>query len=1223
MDRHPPGYSLPPYDDELDSPTGHGAAAVRLLTSVEEPVDRDRPYVAQPSPLATPAFLNTSMSSPSVSRLSLHPKDASKLHGPHREPETSTMAFDKCPAAASSVESSQGPEMQAATTADDSLPQPPLPSTPSVCHHPVPDLDSVVPPPLYIKQLRPTTTAKLHSPASSALSGSPNLAEALPTIPEGPSERLRRRRGSLSACDHSPSQQTAKAAAQPVPQPTVVDADTTAAAPAGPAAKKMRPTVRWKIRSSHDRPISSRSPLPQYAPSVLSSHTRTGSILDDAPSIPPPDGSYMSYDTRDPSHRPWSPASRMTDYSRPPASHASYEPSDINGSPRPGTPSSRYGGSPRRPLPPAPRYGNTSRNSQFPDDITVSIPLDHREDDDFYDPETDLSESRHYDGYEHYDHYEEDDRHYGDDRDSYHSGSQETLGEDQEYYDKYEHYGPAPDGAQERRGVRAPQMSKKEVPLINGELVLECKIPTILYSFLPRRDEVEFTHMRYTAVTCDPDDFVDRGYKLRQSIGRTTRETELFICITMYNEDEILFTRTMYAVMKNISHFCSRSRSRTWGENGWQKVVVCIISDGREKIHPRTLDALAAMGVYQHGIAKNFVNNRAVQAHVYEYTTQVSLDSDLKFKGAEKGIVPCQIIFCLKEKNSRKLNSHRWFFNAFGKALNPNVCILLDVGTRPGGTSLYHLWKAFDFDSNVAGACGEIKAMKGKYGSYLLNPLVASQNFEYKMSNILDKPLESVFGYITVLPGALSAYRYHALQNDETGHGPLSQYFKGETLHGQHADVFTANMYLAEDRILCWELVAKRGERWVLKYVKGCHGETDVPDSVPEFISQRRRWLNGAFFAAVYSLVQFRQILQTDHTLARKVLLYIEFVYQFVQLLFTYFSLANFYLAFYFVAGGLADPRVDPFGHGIGNVIFIILRYTCILLIAVQFILSLGNRPQGARRLYLGSMIVYSIIMVYTTFAIIYIVVRQFTDKDSGITFTLGNNVFTNLIVSMTSTIGLYFAMSFLYLDPWHMFTSAGQYFLLLPSYICTLQVYAFCNTHDVTWGTKGDNVMKTDLGGAIGKGDKVELEMPSEQLDIDSGYDEALRNLRDRVEVPEKPPSESQLQEDYYKSVRTYMVVSWMGLNAILAMAVSEVYSDKGIGDNFYLRFLLWSVAGLAVFRAIGSTTFAVINLIHLVVEGRIRMTLKLPSWAGGMGEKISETMSSVGSSITNTLRT
>jgi chitin synthase len=36
-------------------------------------------------------------------------------------------------------------------------------------------------------------------------------------------------------------------------------------------------------------------------------------------------------------------------------------------------------------------------------------------------------------------------------------------------------------------------------------------------------------------------------------------------------------------------------------------------------------------------------------------------------------------------------------------------------------------------------------------------------------------------------------------------------------------------MYLAEDRILCWELVAKRSEQWVLKYVKAATGETDVP----------------------------------------------------------------------------------------------------------------------------------------------------------------------------------------------------------------------------------------------------------------------------------------------------------------------------------------------------------------------------------------------------------
>lgn len=157
-------------------------------------------------------------------------------------------------------------------------------------------------------------------------------------------------------------------------------------------------------------------------------------------------------------------------------------------------------------------------------------------------------------------------------------------------------------------------------------------------------------------------------------------------------------------------------------------------------------------------LAQNKIDDKDVTAHIYEYTTQstcllslyvyladplylVSVTPSMKIEGAERGVVPVQVIFCLKEKNQKKINSHRWFFNAFGPILQPNVCVLLDVGTMPGPTSIYHLWKAFDINSNVGGACGEIVALKGKYGLNLLNPLVAAQNFEYKMSNILDKPL--------------------------------------------------------------------------------------------------------------------------------------------------------------------------------------------------------------------------------------------------------------------------------------------------------------------------------------------------------------------------------------------------------------------------------------------------------------------------------------------------
>ncbi|KAK9235690.1 chitin synthase-domain-containing protein [Lipomyces kononenkoae] len=742
-----------------------------------------------------------------------------------------------------------------------------------------------------------------------------------------------------------------------------------------------------------------------------------------------------------------------------------------------------------------------------------------------------------------------------------------------------------PETAQPRRHR---SMARKQVRLVRGNLVLDCPVPTKLYSFLPRRDNDEFTYMRYTAATCDPDDFMKSGFNLRPA--NNDRETELCICITMYNEDEINFTRTMHAVMKNIAHLCSRSKSRVWGKDGWKKVVVCIVADGRKNINPRVLDCMAAMGIFQDGIAKNLVNGKEVKAHLYEYTTQISLDSDLKFKGAERGVVPVQVLFCLKEKNAKKLNSHRWLFNAFCPLLQPNVCILLDVGTRPGNTSLYHLWKAFDQDSNVAGACGEIRAMKGKGWRNLLNPIVAAQNFEYKMSNILDKPLESVFGYITVLPGALSAYRYIALQNDNEGKGPLAQYFKGENLAGKDADVFTANMYLAEDRILCWELVAKRGEKWILKHVKSCTGDTDVPDRVPEFISQRRRWLNGALFAALYAQIHFRQIWKTEHSVIRKVMFHVEFIYQFISLFFMYFSLANFYLTFYFIAGSLSDPAVDPFGHNGGYYIFVVLKILITILIAAQFIISLGNRPQGAQKMFIGSMILFALITAYSTGCGIYYIVISIKNHGAN-----AQSTFINMLISVLSTYGLYWIISILYLDPWHMITCSAQYFLLMPSYICTLQVYALCNTHDVTWGTKGDNQIHNDLGAAVNKSglgrDVVEVEMPSAQLDIDSGYEDALANLRERKQVENKKgPSESTKKEDYYREIRTRVVLLWMVANMVLVLVVTQAYGIENTGSNGYLAFILWSVAVLAVFRGGVSLIYLCINAVQYIAETKIR---------------------------------
>ncbi|THH33138.1 hypothetical protein EUX98_g1034 [Antrodiella citrinella] len=748
-------------------------------------------------------------------------------------------------------------------------------------------------------------------------------------------------------------------------------------------------------------------------------------------------------------------------------------------------------------------------------------------------------------------------------------------------------YSQAKEKMMKRRSVR-------QVELQQGNLVLDLQVPTHI---MPKgvESKEEMSKLRYTAATCDPDDFMRSKYTLRPYLYG--RQTELFIVMTMYNEDEVLFVKTMNAVIKNIAHLCSRTKSKMWGPNGWQKIVVCVVSDGRSKINKRTLHVLNLMGCYQEGVAKDSIAGKDVTAHIFEYTTQVVVSDTGE---VSQGACPIQIIFCLKEQNKKKLNSHRWFFNAF-------VCVLLDVGTKPTGTSIYELWKCFDKSSNVGGACGEICVDTGRACSLLLtSPLAASQNFEYKMSNILDKPLESVFGYISVLPGAFSAYRYKALLNGPDGKGPLASYFKGETMHGGNstAGLFERNMYLAEDRILCFEIVTKKREAWVLRYVKSAKASTDVPTTVPEFISQRRRWLNGSLFASIHATVFFFRIWTSGHNVFRMFFLQIEFIYNAVNLIFTWTSLANFYLAFFFlISSATASPGPnDPFNflaQGAGTIVFEFILRLYIVVIFVVLVCSLGNRPQGSKWAYSLSMIMFGFCNIITLWCAGYTVYRAVPHtlagwKDFGHLVST-NSAFRDIVISLAGTYGLYFIGSFMHLEPWHMFTSFLQYMFLLPSYVNILMMYAMCNLHDVTWGTKGDNGAAKDLGGAkkvkdSNGNDVLEMELPAAREDVDQLW------VASRSALGVKPPEEKEhrdaatKQADHDRNSRTNVVLAWTGTNMIMILVFTstafnnwiqqhvEVSSDTTF--NPYLTFLFWAMAGLSACRFLGSFLYLVFRL-------------------------------------------
>ncbi|PPQ77008.1 hypothetical protein CVT25_014825 [Psilocybe cyanescens] len=726
--------------------------------------------------------------------------------------------------------------------------------------------------------------------------------------------------------------------------------------------------------------------------------------------------------------------------------------------------------------------------------------------------------------------------------------------------------------------------SVKQVQLFQGNLVLDVQVPSHIVP-AGKTDVEEFSKMRYTAATCDPDEFKSSRYSLRQFLWG--RETELFIVMTMYNEDEVLFVKTMNAVIKNIAHLCSRSKSKMWGPEGWKKVVVCIVSDGRNKVNKRTLQVLNLMGCYQEGIAKDSVGGKDVTAHIFEYTSNVIVTETGE---VSTGSCPVQVLFCLKEQNKKKLNSHRWFFNAFGPLLKPNVCVLLDVGTKPTGTSIYELWKCFDKHKNVGGACGEICVDSGRAcGLVLKSPLVASQNFEYKMSNILDKPLESVFGYISVLPGAFSAYRYKALLNGPDGKGPLASYFKGETMHagGSGAGLFERNMYLAEDRILCFEIVTKKREGWVLKYVKSAKASTDVPSSVPEFISQRRRWLNGSLFASIHATI--------------------EFIYNAIQLIFTWTSLANFYLAFFFLVSSATKDSGDTdafnfLSKGAGKAVFEIFLNLYIGLLFLVLVCSLGNRPQGSKWAYIIAMFLFGLCNIITTWCAGYTVYLAVPHNVAGWKnfpeLLKTNRTLQEIGVALLATYGLYFISSLMHFEPWHMFTSFIQYMFLLPSYVNILMMYAMCNLHDVTWGTKGDNGAAKDLGGAKKvKGDDgqevMEVEIPTAREDVDQLWAASRNSLKNKPPEEKEHRDAATKQTDHDRNSRTNVVLAWVGSNMLMIVVfTSNSFTDwvathvNKSGDttfNPYLTFLFYAFAGLSAVRFTGSLLYLLLRLVGL----------------------------------------
>ncbi|MFI0348104.1 MAG: polysaccharide deacetylase family protein [Chthoniobacterales bacterium] len=170
----------------------------------------------------------------------------------------------------------------------------------------------------------------------------------------------------------------------------------------------------------------------------------------------------------------------------------------------------------------------------------------------------------------------------------------------------------------------------------------------------------------------------------------------------------------------------------------------------------------------------------------------------------------------LEQKNSGKATA----LNSAITASQYDFIVTLDADTMVTPRALRELTTPF-FDPLVGGVSGHIHVGNPKRW------LCRFQQIEYETAFEIDRRAQDLLGCITVLPGALSAFRKTALDEiiDEFNQaGPLTT----ETL--------------AEDTDLTLQL-HRLG--WKITYASRALANTEAPESIKALISQRFRWSFG------------------------------------------------------------------------------------------------------------------------------------------------------------------------------------------------------------------------------------------------------------------------------------------------------------------------------------------------------------------------------------------
>ena len=462
--------------------------------------------------------------------------------------------------------------------------------------------------------------------------------------------------------------------------------------------------------------------------------------------------------------------------------------------------------------------------------------------------------------------------------------------------------------------------------------------------------------------------------------------------------------------------------------------------------------------------------------------------------GSKFSDVKMNIFFLVKMTNTGKLASHMWFFQGFCKLFNPDYCTVLECGTKPEKRGLFNFFRALESDRDIGAVCGylagkdydieykKVKQLPFKFEydandnvimkaipilmNYLMMAinfgislienifsLQKAQQFEYAWDNVYTKNFQSIFRYIPVLPSAWSAYRWDALCEDNL----LEKEYLNTVKNPDYVykSVKEANKMLTEDRLLSLAIFTKRNRAYWLKYCPDAKAETDLIETLPELLQQRKRIINGSWYAIEHIIYYNNQIRYSKHSNVSKLFFSSVISMSKINLFLLYITPTFYYVALkivmfeYLVNINLvANPATSLAGFFLYY--FITLMVT-LIFISLQF-KSIDKDVAFFFRILSHFM---GIFMIFTFVVLIKLLVTEIFSEPVG--YFINQSLIQICVIVIFGSLGL---ITLLNPSSWkHLGFGFVHYLYYLPTYVHITTVYAFCRIDDLSWGNKGAHV--------------------------------------------------------------------------------------------------------------------------------------------------------------------